>query len=67
MVTMPVIITPDPEGGFFVRCPLLNGCISQGDTRDEAVANIRLAIGACLRHGDRPSGAVEIAWIEVEA
>jgi predicted RNase H-like HicB family nuclease len=32
------------EEGFFVRCPALPGCWSQGSTREEAVRNIGEAI-----------------------
>jgi predicted RNase H-like HicB family nuclease len=39
-----VILTPQPDGGYFVECPSLPGCYSQGDTREEALANIREAI-----------------------
>ena len=41
---LPVILTPDEDGGFVVECPVIPGCISQGDTREEALANIREAI-----------------------
>lgn len=30
------------------ECPLIRGCISQGKTHDEALANIREAIELCL-------------------
>ncbi len=40
-----IVIEKDEEG-FFVDCPVLQGCHSQGDTYDEAVANIKEAIGA---------------------
>lgn len=44
-----VIIRPDAEdGGFNVSCPALPGCHSQGDTEEEASANIREAILGCL-------------------
>lgn len=34
------------EDGFWVaECPSLPGCISQGETREEAIRNIREAIG----------------------
>jgi predicted RNase H-like HicB family nuclease len=47
----PVILTPDEDGvGFVVECPIIPGCISQGDTRDEALANIREAIELCLEN-----------------
>ncbi|HUO09144.1 MAG TPA: type II toxin-antitoxin system HicB family antitoxin [Phycisphaerae bacterium] len=40
-----VIIYPDVEdGGFVAEVPSLPGCVSQGATRDEAVANVREAI-----------------------
>lgn len=43
-----VILEPDEEGGYVVSCPSLAGCYSQGDTVDEALANIREAIEVCL-------------------
>ena len=39
-----VILEPSDEGGYTVYVPALPGCISEGDTRDEALANIREAI-----------------------
>lgn len=39
-----VILEPSEEGGFTVFVPALPGCISQGDSREEALDNIREAI-----------------------
>jgi predicted RNase H-like HicB family nuclease len=39
-----VIIEPDETGGYVVSCPSLAGCHSQGETIDEALANIKEAI-----------------------
>ena len=40
-----VIIYPDPEdGGFVAEVPSLPGCVSQGETREEALRNVREAI-----------------------
>lgn len=40
-----VILIPDlEEGGYTVEVPSLPGCISQGDTIDEAIENIKEAI-----------------------
>lgn len=39
-----VLLEPSEDGGFTVTVPSLPGCISEGDTRDEALANIREAI-----------------------
>jgi len=39
-----VILEPSEEGGFTAIVPTLPGCISEGDTGDEAIRNIREAI-----------------------
>lgn len=38
----------DEDGMWVVECPSIPGCVSQGATRDEALANIREAIALCL-------------------
>ncbi|MFQ5975847.1 MAG: type II toxin-antitoxin system HicB family antitoxin [Candidatus Hydrothermarchaeales archaeon] len=44
-----VILEEDDEiGGYVVSCPALRGCHSQGDTKKEALLNIKEAIQACL-------------------
>ncbi len=43
-----VIFTPQKEGGFTVEVPDLPGCISEGDTLEEAEKNIQEAIGLYL-------------------
>jgi len=39
-----VILEPNETGGYTVTVPVLPGCISEGDTRREALANIKEAI-----------------------
>ena len=39
-----VILEPQEEGGYTVYAPSLPGCISQGETREEAIKNIKEAI-----------------------
>ena len=39
-----VVLEPSDEGGYTAIVPALPGCISEGDTRDEALANIQEAI-----------------------
>ena len=44
----PVVIYQEETGGFSVICPSVPGCHSQGETLDEALANVREAIELCL-------------------
>jgi predicted RNase H-like HicB family nuclease len=39
-----VIIYPGESGFWVAECPSLPGCISQGDTKESAIGNIREAI-----------------------
>ena len=39
-----VLLIPDETGGYTVEVPSLPGCVSQGDTYEEAIANIKEAI-----------------------
>ncbi|MBT9175896.1 MAG: hypothetical protein DDT20_00198 [Firmicutes bacterium] len=43
-----VILDRDEDGVWVAQCPSIPGCVSQGKTRDEAIANIREAIALCL-------------------
>ena len=43
-----VILREEPEGGYSVQCVELPGAISQGETREEALANIKEAIEGYL-------------------
>lgn len=44
-----VVLQRDEEdGGYIATCPALPGCVSQGETRPEALANIREAIQGVL-------------------
>ena len=62
-----VILEPQDEGGYTVRCLELPGAISQGETKEEALTNIKEAIGlvlevlsqelAALQRRDPKSGA----------
>jgi predicted RNase H-like HicB family nuclease len=66
-----VLIEPDEDGVFVAIVPSLPGCVSQGGTRAEALANVREAIGLYLEsieaHGDPvpPPITEEIVEIEV--
>ncbi len=39
-----VILEPSEEGGYTITVPSLPGCISEGESREEALQNIREAI-----------------------
>jgi predicted RNase H-like HicB family nuclease len=43
-----IILEPSDEGGYTVTVPSLPGCISEGETREEAIQNIREAIALYL-------------------
>jgi predicted RNase H-like HicB family nuclease len=43
-MTIQVLLEPSEEGGYTVLVPALPGCISEGNTREEALENIREAI-----------------------
>jgi predicted RNase H-like HicB family nuclease len=43
-----VVLEPSDEGGFTAYVPALPGCLSEGDTEEEALANIQEAISLYL-------------------
>ncbi len=43
-MTIQVVLIPSEEGGFTITVPALPGCISEGDTYEEALMNIKEAI-----------------------
>lgn len=52
-----VIVEVDEDGMFVARCPSLPGCVSEGETRDEALSNVQDAIRGyleSLRAHDEP-------------
>ena len=51
-----VVLEQEADGGFVAIVPALPSCVSQGDTRDEVMKNIReaadLYVEDCLASGD---------------
>jgi len=45
---LPVILTKGEDGYIVAEVPVLPGCISQGRTKEEALANIKEAAELCL-------------------
>ncbi|MEK7795182.1 MAG: type II toxin-antitoxin system HicB family antitoxin [Candidatus Hydrogenedentota bacterium] len=54
----PVLIRPGETGKLIAECPLLEGCLSQGENVKEALENIREAVELCievmLERGETP-------------
>jgi antitoxin HicB len=45
---LPLLFTPQPEGGFTVTSPVLPELVTEGDTLEEAFANVRDALAAVI-------------------
>jgi len=43
-----VTVYQDEDGTYIAECPSVPGCVSQGKTEAEALANVREAIKECL-------------------
>ena len=57
MYELPLVLEPQPEGGYVVTCPLLPELITEGDTVQHAVHNAEDALEAIVdafRHLKRP-------------
>jgi predicted RNase H-like HicB family nuclease len=55
------VILIESDEGFAVSCPTLPGCFSQGETREEALENIRIAIQEWLEVSAENSGTVVVS------
>lgn len=67
-----VYLEPQPEGGYTVVVPALPGCISEGETKEEALENIKDAIEGYIyvlkKHGrenEIPRSVGEVESVEV--
>jgi len=45
---IPLVLSPQPEGGYTVTSPLLPELITEGDTVDEAMVNVKDALAAVV-------------------
>jgi len=71
-----IVLEPAEEGGYCVWVPALPGCVTQGETYDEAIAMAREAIelwldvlaedGKPIPH-ESAEFEIEVAKVEVEA
>ena len=66
-----IIIEQDEDGMYIAECPTLPGCISQGETRSEAIKNIQDAIKGYLtslmKHNEPIPLSIEEEMVEVNA
>ena len=65
-----VVLEKEADGGYVVSVPVLPGCVSQGDTREEALANIREAIDLyvedCHLAGDPVPEEDSLEYVELQ-
>jgi predicted RNase H-like HicB family nuclease len=61
-----VTLERDESGMLVAECPAVPGCVSQGRTEEEALANVREAIAACVEARAANGMPVTIAIREVE-
>ncbi|MBI2304913.1 MAG: type II toxin-antitoxin system HicB family antitoxin [Chloroflexi bacterium] len=61
-----VILEREEDGGYHAFCPSLKGCHTQGDTLEEALANVREAIEAYLESLQKHGEAVPVEDILIK-
>jgi predicted RNase H-like HicB family nuclease len=69
-VSYTVILEQEADGGFVASVPALPGCVTQGDSREEVLSNVREAIELyiedCLDAGDPVPQESGREYVEVE-
>jgi len=62
-----VVFEPSDEGGYTVYVPALPGCISEGDTYEEAMTNIKEAIELYLEpdHDFKPAMGARVEVVNL--
>ena len=61
-----VTLERDETGMMVAECPAIPGCISQGKTEEEALANIREAIEGCIQARAANGMPLTVATREIE-
>jgi predicted RNase H-like HicB family nuclease len=68
---LPVVITPGEDGYIVAEIPVLPGCISQGRTKEEALANVKEAAELCTEGMNEEAWTLPkeytLDWVEVSA
>ncbi len=64
-----VLLEQDEDGFFVAECPVLPGCVSEGNSREEALRNIKDAISGYLaslhKHDEPIPPSIEEEVVEV--
>jgi predicted RNase H-like HicB family nuclease len=62
-----VLVHPAEEGGFWAEVPALPGCVSEGDTLEETLANIREAAAGWLEvAAERVAADAQAQVVEID-
>ena len=61
-----ITIVQDEDGAFIAECPSIPGCVSQGQTAEDAERNIQEAIQECLAVRAEKGMPLTVAVREVE-
>ena len=61
-----VTLERDETGMIVAECPAIPGCVSQGKTEEEALANIREAVQGCLESRAAHGMPLTVAIREIE-
>jgi len=63
---LPVTLERDETGMIVAECPAIPGCVSQGHTAEEALANIKEAIVGCLEVRAEQGLPLTVRTVEVD-
>lgn len=62
----PVTLYQDEDGWYIVECLTIPGCMSQGETKEEALSSIQEAIQLCLEVRQEKDLPLTTEYFEVE-
>jgi predicted RNase H-like HicB family nuclease len=63
---LPITLERDETGMIIAECPAIPGCISQGHTEQEALANIREAVIGCLEVRAEQGLPLTVRTVDIE-
>ena len=66
LMKLAITLERDESGMIVAECPAIPGCVSQGRTEDEALANIREAVVGCLEVRAEEGLPLTVRTVEIE-